>query len=197
MTICVVKKSAVIFTVCLLFVSGSGFGTTENRPESEIWQEDLKLVVVRGWTAEQLNRMTVDFVQKYPDSAEQIADLTVTRSGELEYHLVFPEELHTFYFGSLVLYLHNPVGFDMPAQPVNAVGFARLLSLDKQYEYMKIVFYVPEGRPDVLFGVDETGGITSVTFEENSFQLKIEMSRQMPELVAEIIRSVGLQPDLQ
>jgi hypothetical protein len=111
--------------------------------------------------------------------------------------LVFPEELHTFYFGSLVLYLHSPVGFDLPAQPVNAVGFARLLSLEEQREFMKIVFYVPEGRTDVLFGADDTGSITSVTFEEDSFQVKIEMSPQMPEMVAEIIRSVGLQPDLR
>lgn len=85
----------------------------------------------------------------------------------------------------------------MPAQPVKAVGFARLPSLEEQREFMKIVFYVPEGRTGVLFGADDTGSITSVAFEESSFQLKIEMSPQMPASVAEIIRSVGLQPDLQ
>jgi hypothetical protein len=193
----VAKKSLVLLTVCHFLLSAYVYGATENESESGRWQEDTKLIVVQGWTADELNRMTVAFVEKYPGSAEQIGNLAVTKSADLEYHLDFPEELHTFYFVSLVLYLHGPVGFDLPEHPVTAVGFARLVRHDQQDEYMKIVFYVPEGWSDVLFGLDDSGAVTSVTFEENSFQLGIEMSAQMPGLVAEIIRSAGLRPDLR
>ena len=110
-----------------------------------------KMILIRGWSEEELRRMLADFVE---------GDLTAFAAFRIEietrlddcFVLTFPEDIHPAEFVSLVNYLAYPVDFSLDGRSIVVAGKTTLNSdfdgLPKTLAGKKALLYLPEDDRD-------------------------------------------------
>ena len=105
-----------------------------------------KLIVVSGWSEQELRKILADF------SAEDVSSLgceiEIQKRFENEFRLTFPKDVSALDFAALVNYLNYPIDFDPGDRSIVVAGKTTLTAdfegIPKSLLGKKAVLYVPE-----------------------------------------------------
>lgn len=130
-----------------------------------------KLIIVSGWSEEELRRILDDFVEE-DLSAFAAFRIEIQKRLKNSLGLTFPEDIHPAEFASLINYLAYPINFDLAGRSIVVAGKTTLNSdfdgLPKSFEGQKALLYLPENDEDydVVYMQTESGASFAKSFNE-------------------------------
>jgi len=108
-----------------------------------------KMIVVTGWSEEELHKIVDDFGAQDSNSPSRIE---VQKVYDDYFRLTFPEDLSPFDFAALVNYLNYPFDFDLASHTIAVAGKTSLSSdfqgIPASVVGKRAIVYVPEGDQD-------------------------------------------------
>jgi len=142
-----------------------------NEPETfHPTDKNDKLVRVKGWTYNELNKIINDFINLYKKSNYPYYKIDITEIGPSFYKLSFPQDIHPMLFTILINYMAYPFEMDLNKHSIVVVGSATLngdyAGINAEEFGRKATFYIPDKdvEHDVVYLDVENGKLY-----ENSF----------------------------
>lgn len=133
-----------------------------------------KLIVVSGWSEEELHGILDDFIEEDLQSPSYQIDIAKRYEGI--YGLTFPADIHPSLFLSLVNYLNYPVSFGLDGHSIAVVGKTTLNSdfegVSQSLIGKRAILYVPDNDEDydVVYLRAETGTILETSFSRETWR---------------------------
>ncbi|MCE1187586.1 MAG: hypothetical protein LWX56_00465 [Ignavibacteria bacterium] len=191
----------ILFAFWGIIVIAALFNKLKAKPAAEPIEPDSfhpsdtndKLVKVKGWTYDELNKIINDFINLYKDSEYPQAKIEITELGTSFYKLLFPQDIHPMLFTFLINYLVYPFEMDLKRHSIVVVGQATLnadyTGINDTEFGQKATFYIPEhdSEHDVVFLNDEKGRVFENSFTDcrwksgNSDRLSEEAKKMLIE----------------
>ena len=144
-----VALGAMVFL--LLRRSGSGLETREIAKFTPIAEND-KVVIVRGWSEEELRKIIDDFIESYKKDSYPPYTIELHEEGDGICRLTFSKDIHPLLFTFLINYLAYPFDFDLTNRSVLVAGSTTLSSafegVDTSLLGQKATLYIPENDRD-------------------------------------------------
>jgi hypothetical protein len=134
-----------------------------------------KLIVVSGWSEEELHGILDDFIEE--NSSPSLSyQIDIAKRYERLYGLTFPADIHPVLFLSLVNYLNYPVNFGLDGHSIAVVGKTTLNSdfegVSPSLIGKRAILYVPDNDEDydVVYLRAETGTILETSFSRETWR---------------------------
>lgn len=153
MTFLLVLVLVALAAIVFLFLrrSGADLETREIAPFTPIAGND-KVVIVRGWTEEELRKIVGDFIELYEKDSFPAYTIDLHREGDGRCRLTFSKDIHPLLLTFLINYLAYPVDFDLTNRFVLVAGSTTLSSafggVDTSLLGQKAALYIPESDQD-------------------------------------------------
>ena len=134
-----------------------------------------KLIVVTGWSEEELRSIVNDFIEE-DLSQSPTYHIDIAKPSEGLYGLTFPADIHPALFLSLVNYLNYPVNFGLDGHSIAVVGRTILNSdfegVSQSLIGKRAILYVPDNDKDydVVYLRAETGTILENSFSRETWR---------------------------
>src|SRR3989442_252196 len=145
-----------------------------------------KVIVVKGWYEDELQRILDDFIQEDPSGVPSY-QIDVHKRDETLYNLTFPQDTHAAVFGFLVNYLAYPRNFGLAGRSIIVAGKTTLNSdfqgIPQSLVGNKAIIYVPENDQDydVVYLQTETGATMANSFSDDVWR-KVKDARLSSEV---------------
>jgi uncharacterized protein (DUF983 family) len=134
-----------------------------------------KLIVVSGWSEEELHGILDDFTEA-DLSRSPSYQIDIAKRYEGLYGLTFPADIHPALFLSLVNYLNYPVNVGLDGHSIAVVGKTTLNSdfegVSQSLIGKRAILYVPDNDEDydVVYLQAETGKILETSFSRGTWR---------------------------
>lgn len=117
-----------------------------------------KIVVVKGWSREELRDVVVSFVNVHKQMAADVSRLSVEEITPRTFWLLLPKDIDQKAFLLLVKYVSHPEG--LSSHHIVAVGLSEIAGSVSAIEDFYAAFYVPvtKRNADVVYTYTTRGG---------------------------------------
>jgi hypothetical protein len=166
----------VTVAVALVAVAFFAFRREEADPPSAIVPhfdrdpENDKVVVVKGWSDDEVQQIIGDFIGTSEDDGYPPYSIKPQMQGGNICRLTFPNDIHPWLFRDLVNYLVYPLDIDFENRAITVYGKITLSSafrgVDASLWGEKVILYVPENDEDydVIYLQTASGANFSYSF---------------------------------